>query len=154
MILLLAILSSLTIPLISLDDLESRLEGGRDTVYIVNFWATWCKPCVKELGNFDSIARENQGNAVKVLLVSIDDKSTLYTKVSPFVHSLRLRSEVLMLDELKPHLWIDRVDSSWSGAIPATMFVQSSTRRREFFEQEFSYVELNNKISDFLKGTP
>ncbi|MBI2795003.1 MAG: TlpA family protein disulfide reductase [Ignavibacteria bacterium] len=138
----------------SLDDMESRLKEGKDTVYIVNFWATWCKPCVKELANFDRVARENQDNAVRVLLVSIDDKSTLNTTVKPFVQRQDLQAEVLMLDELKPHVWIDRVDSSWSGAIPATMLVQTSTRRREFFEQEFSYVELNNKLSDFLKGTP
>lgn len=122
-------------------------------MYIVNFWATWCKPCVKELPAFDKLSHEYRNQSVKILLVSIDDQAELDTKVKPFIKKQGLHTEVLLLNETKPHKWIDRVDSTWSGAIPATMIVQRSTGRKMFYEKDFSYDELNQILTTFLKNT-
>jgi thiol-disulfide isomerase/thioredoxin len=46
--------------------------SSTDTIYVVNFWATWCKPCVEELPIFDSLNLEVKGQAIKVLLVNLD----------------------------------------------------------------------------------
>ncbi|HPD55065.1 MAG TPA: redoxin domain-containing protein, partial [Bacteroidia bacterium] len=38
----------------SFDGMEQRLHGISDSLVVLNFWATWCKPCVEELPYFDS----------------------------------------------------------------------------------------------------
>ncbi len=39
---------------VRIDQFLDRIKNGKDTAYIVNFWATWCAPCVEELPVFAS----------------------------------------------------------------------------------------------------
>ncbi|MCO6465224.1 MAG: redoxin domain-containing protein [Bradyrhizobiaceae bacterium] len=140
-------------PLIKLDQLEQRIAGGADTTYVVNFWATWCKPCVKELGAFDKLGRREFDRPVKVLLVSLDEPRQI-DKVEQFYTKRGYTAELVLLDEDKPHLWIDRVSKEWGGSIPATLVVNNNGKLREFFEQEFSYEQLETTITTFLARLP
>ena len=51
------------------NDLEKALVKENDTLYVINFWATWCAPCVKELPHFESYNNENSNKKIKVILV-------------------------------------------------------------------------------------
>src|ERR1043165_3895610 len=93
-------LSSQEVPVIKVTDLEKRIKNSSDTTYIVNFWATWCAPCVKELPDFDSIHQVYKNEKVKVLLVSMDFKEDMQAKVLPFLKNKKVRSEVLLMDEV------------------------------------------------------
>src|SRR3990167_5286050 len=75
------------VPILKITDLEKRIKNDSDTTYIVNFWATWCAPCVKELPDFDSIAKVYKNEKIKVLLVTMDFKEELKNKVLPFIVS-------------------------------------------------------------------
>ncbi|HLP27505.1 MAG TPA: TlpA disulfide reductase family protein [Candidatus Didemnitutus sp.] len=138
---------SLTVPKVTLADLEHRFASGKDTTYVVNFWATWCKPCVEELPSFDMLARRESGNPVVVLLVCLDAPSDLNAKVLPFLRKKAFACETVLFAEQKPHLWIDKVDPSWSGAIPATLFVKNG--KRLFREQEFTQRTLDSTFTTF-----
>lgn len=144
---LLCSMLSLTVPKVTLVDLEQRFALGKDTTYVVNFWATWCKPCVEELPSFDKLARRESGSPVVVILVSLDAPLDLEKKVIPFLRKKAYACETVLLNEQKPHLWIDAVDPSWSGAIPATLFVNSG--HRLFREQEFTERELDSTFTTF-----
>lgn len=137
----------LTIAEVSVADLEKRFAAGRDTVYVVNFWATWCKPCVEELPAFDKLSRAEANNQVVVLLVSVDSPNDRNAKVETFLRKKGFSCETAMLNESNPHIWIDKVDPSWSGAIPATLFV--SQGKRLFKEQEFTYRILDSTFNTF-----
>jgi thiol-disulfide isomerase/thioredoxin len=136
-----------TVNLITLNELEHRINSSKDTTYVVNFWATWCGPCVKELPHFQKLRSELKNEPVSILLVSLDFKSKLEKQVKPFVRRRRIKSEVFLLDESNQQEYIDRVDSSWSGTIPATLFVYNGKRR--FMEQTFSYSELLEAYQTF-----
>ncbi|NCT93040.1 MAG: TlpA family protein disulfide reductase [Chitinophagaceae bacterium] len=134
--------------LLSLDQLEKRLQSGRDTVYIINFWATWCAPCVKEIPSFEKFNKEHGlSEKVKVLLVSVDFISDRKIKVIPFVKKKQLKSEVFVLNEPDQQKYIDRIDKNWSGTIPATLFVKG--KKRKFVESEFSYLALEKELQNF-----
>ena len=128
------------VKLITVDQLNERLEQGRDTTFIVNFWATWCAPCIKELPHFEKLQQEKRREKLKVLLVSVDFKSRLEKSVVPFAKNRGLKNEVFLLDETDPQIYIDRIDKTWSGAIPATLFVKGKKRR--LIEKEFTYPSL------------
>lgn len=131
---------------IKITDLEKRIKNNSDTTYIVNFWATWCAPCVKELPDFDSINIAYRNNKVKVLLVSMDFKEDLKTKLLPFIASKKISSEVLLLDEVNGNYFIPKVSEQWSGAIPATLIVNNQKKANHFFEKKLNYEFLKTEI--------
>jgi len=132
------------VKLLKLDDLDKRIANGKDTTYVVNFWATWCSPCVAELPNFEQLRLANLKKPVKVLLVSLDFKSKLQKEVIPFVEKSKINAEVFLLNEPDQQQYIERIDKKWSGAIPATLFVNKNTRR--FYEKEFTETELKKTL--------
>ncbi|MFY0653643.1 MAG: TlpA family protein disulfide reductase [Cyclobacteriaceae bacterium] len=131
-------------------DLEERLQGAGEEVLIVNFWATWCAPCVKELPQFEQLLQDKKDEGVKVLLVSFDFAEQLEKKVIPFKKRKNLKSEVILLDETDYNSFIDKVDPSWSGAIPATLMIDHRNGRRVFYEKEFKEGELERAFEDFI----
>lgn len=137
-----------TVPVINLDQLDSRLQNGADTTFVVNFWATWCGPCVKELPYFETLESNNADEKMKVLLVTLDFVENLESKVIPFIAKKEIKSEVLLLDEVNPNNWIPRVSEKWSGAIPATIFVNTQKKTRHFYEGSFKEGELEMKLKE------
>ena len=127
-------------PAVSFDQLKPRLSTGSDTVYVVNFWATWCVPCVKELPEFEKLNEVYGDKKVKVLLVSLDNPRHMNSRVIPFIEQHNLKSEIVLLDDPRSNRWIPEVDESWSGAIPATVFFTKDSR--SFYERAFTYDEL------------
>lgn len=114
-----------------------------DKVYIVNFWATWCVPCVEELPDFVKFYEENKGNAkMEMVLVSLDRAKDFETKVQPFVQEHQLTPPVVLLSDVKRmNAWIPAVHKSWSGAIPATAMYKNGVQIY-FHEGVLSYDEL------------
>lgn len=137
------------IPVYDFEGFEPYLQKENDTIYIVNFWATWCKPCVKELPYFESIGEEFAHQKVKVLLVSLDFSEKLESHVLPFIEKHQLKSEVILLDDVDSNTWIPKVAESWSGAIPATLIY--SRHERKFYEGSFTYDELLTELNTFLQ---
>jgi len=135
------------VPLIKIDQLESRIHTGKDTTYIINFWATWCAPCIEELPNFEKLNKEYKKEKLRILLVSVDFKSQFTSSVIPFVHKKKLKNEVLFLDETDQEEYINRIDSTWSGAIPASLFIRDN--KRKFIENQLSYPELLHEYQTF-----
>lgn len=136
------------VKLLTLNELEQRTAKGKDTTYVVNFWATWCGPCVEELPNFEKLNAQSQGKPLKVLLVSLDFKSKLQKEVVPFVQKNKIKSEVYVINEPDQQQFIERVDKKWSGALPATLFINSNRQIRTFYEQEFTYQELTKTLEN------
>lgn len=128
------------VKLLNIDQLNERIKNGQDSTYVVNFWATWCAPCIKELPHFEKLGAEFKSEKLAVLLVSVDFKSKLNSAVIPFVKRKNLKNQVFLLNESSPQEYIDRIDPSWSGSIPATLFVKKE--KRKFIESEFTYEEL------------
>lgn len=136
--------------LLSLDQMEQRFSKGGDTLYVVNFWATWCAPCIEELPYFDKLQSAYPKSPLKVMLVSLDFKSKLETGVKPFVKRSKLSSEIFLLNESNQQEFIDRIDKNWSGALPATLFINNNKKIRKFDQKEFKYEELE-KTYQLLK---
>ena len=130
------------------DGLENYIKPQNDTIYIVNFWATWCKPCIEELPYFEKINEEYGSKNVKVILVSMDMSKQVLSRLIPFLEKNKIKSEVVLLNDVDADVWINKVDPSWSGALPATLIYNS--KKRLFFEQSFTYQSLLEQLNTFL----
>lgn len=116
------------------EDLMKRLAAGKDTVFVVNFWATWCGPCVKELPEFDKIAEKFKGKPVKVILVSMDFKEDYPKKIVKFINKKKLGHEVVWLNETNANEFIPKITNEWQGSIPATLLYYKKNSYTGFFE--------------------
>lgn len=123
------------------DDLEARIEKGKDTTYIINFWATWCRPCVAELPYFEALATEIKDQKVKIILMSVDFPKEKETTLIPFVVNRKLQNEVGLWIEMNENEWIDKVAKEWSGALPGTWVRNVSLSHRKFYEKNFHSLE-------------
>lgn len=130
------------------EDLNNYVGTKNGKVLIVNFWATWCGPCIKEMPYFEELAK-NYSSEVTVLFVSLDFGDQLEKKVIPFVEKKEIKSKVVILDDGNYNDWIDKVSKDWSGAIPATMFVNKERSSKQLYEQEFNYEGLEKKLNEF-----
>jgi thiol-disulfide isomerase/thioredoxin len=128
------------VTLLSLDQLYQRIEKGKDTTFVINFWATWCAPCVKEIPCFEKLQTAYKSDQLKVLLISLDFKSKIKSTVLPYVKRKKIKNEVFLLNETDQQVYINRIDSAWSGALPATLMIRKNSRK--FFEKDFEYAEL------------
>ncbi len=131
------------------DEMEPLLHPQNDTTYLINFWATWCGPCVKELPYFEEINQTYADQAFKTILISLDLEKKIEAKLIPFLNKEGIQSEVVLLADGKAHRWIDKVDPSWSGAIPITIVRRGD--QYAFYEKEFhSEQELIDIVSPIL----
>lgn len=131
------------------EGLEEVLSRDTDKLQVINFWATWCAPCIKELPYFENL-NANSSDKLDVTLVSLDFEDEFEKRVLPFVEKRDIKSQVLLLDEIDYNSWIDKVDPSWSGAIPATLIINPSNGKRKFLEKEMNEGELNSLIEEML----
>lgn len=133
------------IQVVNYDQLEPYLQKSNDTIYLVNFWATWCAPCIKELPAIEAIEKKYSDKKFKVLLVSLDFPKELTSRLEPFVKSKNITSDVFLLNDPNQNRWIDKVDPDWSGEIPFTLIY--GKHFRESYSQTFTYEELDSIIN-------
>lgn len=134
---------------IKYEDLEKYTNKKDDVLYVVNFWATWCGPCVREIPDFMEVNKQFEGRSdFKMLLISLDSKSDLQKEVLPFLKENNITAEVYLLDDNKRmNYWIPKVDKSWSGSIPATVFYKNK-KKIHFVEKQLHKEELLSVINE------
>ena len=140
--------SSIKIATLNYEALKPLLHKNDDKTYVVNFWATWCMPCVKELPAFEKLNAAYKDKNVEVVLVSLDFPKQKESNLIPFIKNRKLESKVLHFDDPNEQFWIPDIAENWSGSIPATLIYNKE--KRKFYEQSFSYEELQHELQTFL----
>lgn len=132
--------------IVKLPDLQKAIEEpSKKDIKVFNFWATWCAPCIKELPYFEKVNSEQ--TTVEVVLVSLDlDLDPNPEKVFRFIERKNIKSKVMILNEKDPNSWISKIDKDWSGALPATIIINSKTGKRKFVEGQLDEGELESLI--------
>ncbi len=130
------------------DGLEPFLTKMDNKTYVVNFWATWCAPCIKEMPHFEKLNANYKDRNVEVLLVSLDFPFNYEKKLKPFIKKHKLQSKVVVLDDPDMNTWIPKIDKNWDGTIPVTIIYNKS--KRKFYNQTFTYNQLEEELQKFL----
>lgn len=134
---------------IGVPGLEKILSSSEDVLHVVNFWATWCPPCVTELPYFEKLSRELQGKEVKFILISLDFPSQVESSLIPFLRKNNITTDVRVMTNLDYNSWIDKVDGTWQGNIPVTLFFNNAKGVRYFHPSEVTEKELRDLISKY-----
>ncbi|HEX8038568.1 MAG TPA: TlpA disulfide reductase family protein [Chryseosolibacter sp.] len=133
---------------VRLADLQKLMNEKSEKIQVINFWATWCGPCVKELPVFEKLRAEGRPD-VKVTLVSLDlDLDPNPAKVYRFISKKNIQAQVLLLDEPDANSWISKIDKEWSGALPATILINHKTGKRRFVGRALEEGELETYLRE------
>jgi thiol-disulfide isomerase/thioredoxin len=131
------------------DQLEPSLNRMNDTVYFVNFWATWCAPCRAEMPDIEKIGEKYKSMKFKVLLVSLDFPDQINERLLTYMRKNNIKSEVILLNDPNQNRWIDKIDTRWSGELPFTIIYGRNFR--ETYARSFEFHELDSIINAKLK---
>lgn len=140
---------------VKITDVEKIIRESKSPL-IVNMWATWCVPCVEELPYFQEEVKEHNkkarsGDSIRLLLVSLDFKESYPEKMKKFMQKRKISAEVAWLDETNADYFCPKIDPQWSGAIPATLFIDNAKGYRHFVEEQLKHDQLKKEISAMLR---
>ena len=135
------------VDLYTLEQFQTRVLHENDTLYVVNFWATWCMPCIKELPHFKELSEEYAGRPVKFILMSLDAKDNL-EQTNAFIQKKKINIETHLFSAGDPNVWINALEPSWEGSIPATFLYQNGTKLS--FKE--SYFSTKKDLESFIKN--
>lgn len=141
-------IESIELDIRDFNGLEPLLNKQDNKVHVVNFWATWCAPCIKEIPHFEKLNANYKDKNVEVLLVSLDFPFNYDKKLKPFIKKHKLQSKVVVLDDPDMNSWMAKVSDEWTGAIPITIIYNKD--KRQFYERTFTYNELEDELKQFL----
>jgi len=119
---------SQNIQILKFDALKQCIYNNSDTVYVVNFFASWCKPCIQEIPEFVKFASAIKNSKTKLVFVSLDSKND-QEKLLKIIQQYSLQN-VYLLNESNANNWINKIDKHWSGAIPATLIVKKGKHKK------------------------
>jgi len=134
---------SSNLKIISYPEFEEMVSAPSNQIRIYNFWATWCAPCIKEMPHFEKV--DASDNSTSLFFISLDDGRKT-DRVNNFIEKRKIKSPVYLLDDVDYNKWIDKVHPDWSGAIPATLFIDAQGTKH-FHEGEMSEDELRDYIN-------
>ena len=135
---------------VKITELETIIAESK-TPLIINFWATWCKPCIEELPYFNDEVKKYQKDSLELLLVSLDFKEAFPKAISKFAEKRKINAPIVWLDETNADYFCPKIDAKWSGVIPATLFINNKTGYRKFAEEQISHEQLKKEIMALLK---
>ncbi len=120
---------------VKIDDLMKIIDTS-SVPLVVNFWASWCGPCIKEIPWFEKSVAEFSEQKVKLLLVSLDFAEDYPKGIADFAKKNKYTSTIVWLDETNADVFCPKIDQQWDGAIPVTLMVNKKKGYRKFFAQQ------------------
>lgn len=138
------------IPKWKVADLTRFIEQAEKPT-ILNFWATFCKPCIEEIPYFQALQKKYDSAGLQLILVSLDLEEAYPAKIKAFANKQKITAPVYFLDETNADVFCPAVDENWSGAIPASLFINNKKGYRKFLEDQLSKAKLEEEIKSLLQ---
>ena len=132
---------------IKIPELETILKNPENKLFVINFWATWCAPCVKEFPLFEKVSKDYSPAKVEFVMISLDFPSQVEKQLKPFLEKNKVSLRVVLMNDLDYNSWIDKVDKSWQGGIPATLVFNNVKKSRQFHTGEVNEEDLREMIN-------
>jgi thiol-disulfide isomerase/thioredoxin len=139
------------IPKLKMAEVVKSFATKSDSIFVINFWATFCKPCVAEIPGFIKIANKYKKDNVKLLLVSLDLPSFYPKRITSFAAKNNFATNIAWLNETDADYFCPMIDTAWSGAIPATIIVNTKTGYKKFFEGELNGGEFEKELKKAIE---
>ena len=119
-------------------EIDPLFRQDNDTTYVINFWATWCRPCLEELPVLQQLQEESEGRPLRVVLVSLDTEDGAIDRIPGFLAKQGIELPTVVLTD-ESASWKRELDEKWDGSLPTTVIYRGGLRyvyRRPFMGRE------------------
>lgn len=140
-----------TVTKMNISELGAYIEKSEKPL-IVNFWATFCKPCVDEIPYFLSHISDRYKGEVDLVLVSLDPGDYYPRKLTTFAGNRKFTAPIIWLNETNADKFCPKIDAKWSGAIPATLMINNSTGVKRFYERQLTPLQFEKEVRELVKS--
>ncbi|MDE3144612.1 MAG: TlpA family protein disulfide reductase, partial [Bacteroidota bacterium] len=143
-------ISAQQIKKVKIDDVLKMIDTTASPL-VINFWASWCKPCVHEIPWFEKTMEAFKTKGVKLILVSVDYKDDYPKWLTKFVNEQHYQSTIFWLDETDANMFCPKIDRSWEGTIPVTLMVNNKKHYRQFYDQQLPEPRLKLELQKLIE---
>lgn len=137
-----------TVQLLDEQALHALIHERHGKTLFLNFWATWCQPCVAEFPDLVKLSESLSGSNVEVVGVSVDYPDEIESKVIPFLRKHRIPFKMYVAQFRKQEDFINAVDPSWNGAVPATFIYGPRGTQRYSLIGQGSYSRFKKEVEE------
>lgn len=131
-------------------ELDNILNSNKGNVILFSFWATWCKPCVEEFPDLIKLYNNYKDKNFKIILISIDFKEDINTKLVPFLKEHNVNFPIYFDDFNKQEELIDYFDKNWEGGIPSTYIFDKNGVQESKFLGNKDYAFYEKEIKKYI----
>ena len=133
-----------------IDELKTIMDSNKGKVVLVNFWATWCKPCVKEFPELVKLYNDYKDKGFAMVFISADVPEEVKTKVIPFLNKQGVDFATYYNGFDKPEDLINYIDKDWQGAIPSTYIYDKEGSMKSSILGTKTYQQFETEINKYL----
>lgn len=137
-------------PVNTTTDIQKIFDDSKGKVILLNFWATWCKPCVKEFPELMKLYANYKDKGFELVFISLDDIADVETKLKPFLTKSGVDFTTYYNTFAKPEELIDYIDKNWMGAIPSTYIYDKEGKMQASILGNKTYEEFEKEITKYL----
>ncbi len=134
----------------NVNDIANIKNENKGKVFAINFWASWCKPCVNEFPALVKLNKNYKDKNFNLIFISLDFKEEVETKLLPFLKSNDVDYISYYLDTNSPEEIMDYLDKKWDGGIPATFIFDKSGNLQNFILGERNYEFFEKEIKKLI----
>lgn len=135
---------------ISISELNDYINASNHPL-IINFWATSCGPCVREIVYFQTIVEKYQDKKVELLLISLDIPKFYPQTIAAFAKEKNIHAQIFWLNENDPSFFCKKINARWTGDIPSTLLINNKTKKNIFFERQLTVPQFDIEIKNLVK---
>jgi thiol-disulfide isomerase/thioredoxin len=110
----------ISVKAVSVPQIKKAIADRKGKVVVVNFWATWCAPCVAEFPDLVKLQSAYKDKDVVVISISANDVSEIKPDVLPFLTKSKAYFDNYLIKATDPDVFINAFDPKWQGDIPRT----------------------------------
>jgi thiol-disulfide isomerase/thioredoxin len=112
-----------SVQMIDEEGLKELITNNSGKLRLINVWATWCGPCVREFPEFITMNRMYRGRDFEFISISADDPDNK-DKVLKFLQKQQASNTNYLFSGDDKYKLIDAIDPNWAGALPYTIIVE------------------------------
>jgi thiol-disulfide isomerase/thioredoxin len=125
------------------------VAGARGKVLLVNFWATYCVPCRKEMPQLVAMELRLRAQGFQFVTISADEPEQV-KDAAAFLDKVKAPAPVYLRQAKDDDKFVAAIDGKWSGALPATFLYDKTGKKVKAFFGEVKMAELEAAIKKLL----